>query len=169
LGYTLSWTYRQFDDLNEGRRYPYRYDRRHDISVVGSYDLSDRIKLSATWVYGTGNAVTLAGSEFYATAPYLGSNFLGGFDAEFFGEKNNFRMGDYHRGDIGIDFVRERKNRVRKWSIGAYNVYGRKNPFFLFYDTKFTTDQNGNQISEDVLKQASLFPIIPYVTYSLDF
>ena len=60
IGYTLAWSTRQFDELNFGNKYPYRYDRRHDISLVGSYEINPKIQVSATWVYGTGNAITLA-------------------------------------------------------------------------------------------------------------
>lgn len=168
LGYTLSWTTRLFDDLNGGKRYPYRYDRRHDISVVGSYQLTEKINLSGTWVYGTGNAVTLAGSKYWSGHP---SGFGGGllqFQTDHYTEKNNFRMGSYHRLDLGIDFIKKKENYTRKWSIGAYNVYGRKNPFFLYYDTEYTVTPQGEE-SKTVLKQASLFPIIPFVSWSIDF
>ncbi|EJF10575.1 TonB-dependent receptor plug [Pontibacter sp. BAB1700] len=57
VGYTLSWSYRQFDDINEGRRFPTRYDRRHDLSVVVLHELSKRISLTGAFVYGTGNAI----------------------------------------------------------------------------------------------------------------
>src|SRR5450759_4624414 len=64
IGYTLSWTQMQFDSVNSGRKYYARYDRRHDISLVAIYKLNDHITLSGTWVYGTGNAVTLPTSQF---------------------------------------------------------------------------------------------------------
>lgn len=168
IGYTLSWTNRQFDDLNQGKEYPYRYDRRHDISIVGSYKLSDKINLAGTWVYGTGNAVTLAGSKYHYTYPsHYGSGFGYG-NVDHLSEKNNFRMGSYHRFDLGIEFIKEKKNYTRKWSVGAYNVYSRKNPFFLYYDTEIHLTPNGEEV-KTVLKQASLFPVIPYVTWSLSF
>src|SRR5205085_2293185 len=64
IGYTLSWTWLQFDSLNFGERYPARYDRRHDISIVGIYKKNDHITFSCSWVYGTGNAITLPISSY---------------------------------------------------------------------------------------------------------
>lgn len=165
LGYTLSWTNRQFDDLNFGNPFPFRFDRRHDISLVAQYQLSDRIHLSGTWVYGTGNAVTLANSRF------IGINFdepaiLQARDYEFFDSRNNFRLRSFHRLDVGISFSKQKKHHKRTWSFGAYNTYNRQNPFFIFFDSEFDP-QTG--MREQVLKQASLFPLIPYINYAFEF
>ena len=59
VGYTLSWTELQFDSVNACRKYYAKYDRRHDVSIVGIYKLSKNLTISATWVYGSGNAITL--------------------------------------------------------------------------------------------------------------
>ncbi len=176
VGYTLSWSWRQFDDLNFGNRYSFKYDRRHDLSVVASYELSDRIQFSATWVYGTGNAVTLANSVYNGFYPVseFSNDFTGwypnDFNAEYYQDRNNFRMRSYHRFDVGVDFIKQKKRFKRTWSVGAYNLYNRKNPFFLYTDREVTFDNNGNLISsKKVLKQASLFPIIPSVAYKFEF
>jgi len=176
IGYTLSWTIMQFDSLNFGRKFFARYDRRHDISVVALYKLSDRINLSGTWVYGTGNAVTLPISGFPAyyhkfqgvtdnvsvTQDYSGFNGL--FTASEFGDKNNFRMSPYHRLDLGVQFHKKKKWGERIWEISVYNGYCRYNPFF-YYTEKETKDNK----DYGVLKQVSLFPVIPSVTYSFKF
>lgn len=171
IGYTLSYTDRQFDDLNSGQRFPYRYDRRHDISVVASYEIGPRITVSATWVYGTGNAITLANNQFIAYHPrtLINENF-----ASFFAEdalsRNNFRMRAYHRGDISFNFSKQKRKHKRTWSFGAYNVYNNKNPFFLTSDSEAIYDDNGQLIEEKfVLKQQNLFPIIPFVNYKFEF
>lgn len=173
IGYTLSWTQMQFDSLNFGRKFWARYDRRHDISVVGTYMLNDRITLSGTWVYGTGNAITLPVSEYYA--PY--HNYEDDFNFHYppgytpplfrgkmvddYSEKNNFRMRPYHRLDFGIQFHKQKKWGERIWEISVYNAYNRKNPFYYYYEQ--TIPQTGR------LKQVSLFPIIPSFTYSFRF
>ena len=168
IGYTLSWNFRQFDDLNEGNIFPFRYDRRHDISVVGIYKLNDRINLSATWVYGTGNAVSLpnlrvpAFSElevFYQND--FSYNYVNTFD-----ERNDFRMRAYHRFDFNIDFRKKKKRITRVWSIGAYNVYNRKNPFFLQTRDRFDSDKN-KVVTE--LVEVALFPVIPSIAYKFEF
>ena len=173
IGYTLSWTKMQFDSLNFGREFFARYDRRHDISVVAMYKLNDHINLSGTWVYGTGNAVTLPLSSYWAD--YHRLNLW--TDLEFyhpgilfskhineFGEKNNFRMRAYHRLDLGIQFHKKKKWGERIWEISVYNAYCRFNPFFYYSDRVYENDKEYG-----VLKQVSLFPIIPSFTYSFKF
>jgi hypothetical protein len=176
IGYTLSWTQMQFDSINFGKKYFARYDRRHDLSVVGIYKLSDRVTLSGNWVYGTGNAVTIPGSNFFIMEKFPGtyvpperqyharSPF---YDMGFFNdlsEKNNYRMEPYHRLDLGIQFHKQKKWGERTWEISIYNAYNRKNPFFYYNDTK-----SGPAINFGRLKQVSLFPVIPSVTYSFKF
>lgn len=165
IGYTLSWSNRTFEDINFGKTYPYRYDRRHDISVVLSYDLSDRIQLAGTWVFGTGNAVTLPNAIYEGTYPRIFNQFSS-LSAEYYEERNNFRMANYHRLDLGITFIKKKPKWERKWAIGFYNAYSRKNPFFIYTDEEYNA--NTGQ-SERLLKQASIFPIIPYVTYGFKF
>jgi hypothetical protein len=177
IGYTLSWTQMQFDSLNFGKKYYARYDRRHDISVVGTYKLNDRITISGTWVYGTGNAVTLPQSQYLVSQHNIDRNNQFIYDpwssilynerlVNDFGEKNNFRMKPYHRFDIGIQFHKEKKWGERIWEISVYNVYNRKNPFFYYTDIEFNPD---TQKSYGHLKQVSLFPIIPSFTYTFKF
>ncbi|MDW3193470.1 MAG: TonB-dependent receptor [Cytophagales bacterium] len=158
IGYTWSKTTRQFDDLNFGKEYPYKYDRRHDLSVVSVYQLNDRISISGTWVYGTGNAISLPESTFQNFDPTFNSFFSQGLD--YYGSRNNYRMRDYHRLDVGISMSKQKRRGVRTWSFGAYNLYSRRNPFYI--DTRSTGD--GQQFV-----QTSLFPIIPYLTYSFEF
>ncbi len=147
MGYTLSWTQRQFATLNYGRWFPYKYDRRHDFKIAGVYTISPRIEISAEWVYGTGNAITLP-VGYYGTP--------NGESITVYGDRNAYRLPAYHRGDVSIRFTKEKTNWTRSWIIGAYNVYNRKNPFFIYED-------NGN------FKQVSLFPILPSVTYQFKF
>ncbi len=170
LGYTLSKSERQFDLKNFGEWYPYKFDRRHDLSLVGLYELSDRVNVSATWVYGTGNSVTFAESNVPIIQDF--SDFGGGYWTQWVGlfdSRNNQRLGDYHRLDINIDFIKKKKRFTRTWSIGAYNAYSRRNPFFVNFETEYTQDSQGNVNEETVLKQYSLFPIIPSVSYRFEF
>ena len=165
IGYTLSWSWRQFDDLNFGQRYPYKYDRRHDISLVGTYELSDRIHFSATWVFGTGNAVTLGESRYTANIPNADGTISSGFlPVEHYSSRNNFRMAPYHRFDFNVDFIKKKEKWTRTWSLGAYNVYSRNNPFFVYVSQGF---ENGQSVRK--LKQVSLFPIIPSIAYKFEF
>ncbi len=178
IGYTLSWTQMQFDSLNFGKKFYARYDRRHDISVVGTYKINNHITLSGTWIYGTGNAVTLPLSEYDALEHlrggqqhpgipiYTDDNYviLSGQTVRDYNQKNNFKMGAYHRLDFGIQFHKEKKWGERIWEISVYNIYNRKNPFYYYVNT---TNNNGKQYNS--LMQVSLFPIIPSFTYSFRF
>jgi hypothetical protein len=152
LGYTLSWTTRQFDNLNGGEAFPYRYDRRHDFKVAGVYHLTKKIELSADFVYGTGNALTLPESAYQD--PYGGQ-------ITVYGARNGYRMPAYHRADVGIKFWKLKTRWERAWIISAYNVYNRRNPFFIYN----TNADNGRS----VFKQVSLFPIIPSISYQFKF
>ena len=160
VGYTLSWTNRQFENLNFGNSFPYRYDRRHDISIVLVHQLNDNIDIGVTWVYGTGNAITLATTRYkpYQNPSLTFNEFFQ--DVQYFEGRNDFRMPAYHRLDFGANFKKEKKWGERTWSVGAYNVYSRNNPFYLYFD---------NLGDRTVVKQVSLFPIIPSVSYSFKF
>lgn len=164
LGYTLSWSERKFDDKNFGKWYPYTFDRRHDISIVGIYEFSDRISLSGTWVYGTGNSYTLPTSRYIV-------NSTGYYPEEVNNvkERNNYRLAPYHRADINVDFKWGKRRVKHKLSIGAYNMYSRKNPFFVNPETKITNNEDGTVTKKRILKQYSLFPIIPSIAYSFEF
>lgn len=168
IGYTLSWNFRQFDDLNEGRVFPFRYDRRHDLSLVGLYKINDRINLSATWVYGTGNAVSLPDRKVPIFNEYDVTNETAFYfnNINTFDERNNYRMRAYHRFDFSVDFKKEKKRFTRVWSFGAYNAYNRKNPFFL--QTRDRFDSNKNTV-ETELVEVALFPVIPSVAYKFEF
>lgn len=173
IGYTLSWTPMQFDSLNFGKKFYSRYDRRHDISVVAFYKLGHNITLTGTWVYGTGNAITLPGATYRASGDVdaLGSRFRNtnmigysgdvGFD---YGQKNNFRMAPYHRLDLGIQFKKEKKWGERTWEISVYNVYNRLNPYYYYLGYEYRNDK-----SYGVIKQVTLFPLIPSFTYNIKF
>jgi outer membrane receptor for ferrienterochelin and colicin len=160
IGYTLSWSKRKFDNISFGEWFPYRYDRRHDISIVVNHKFNDRIDVGGTWVYGTGMAVTLPvmnySREVWPTIRQW-PEYINVFEG-----RNSYRMPAYHRLDIGINFHKEKKWGVRTWSFGAYNAYNRQNPFFI--RQTILRDRNGFQFVQ--FRQHSLFPIIPYFSYT---
>ena len=167
VGYTLSWSMRKFENLNFGEPFPYKYDRRHDVSIVLLYEVNDHINLGLTWVYGTGNAVTLGVariSPLYETSEiyqeYNAFNYGGWGDIENYNGRNSYRMPAYHRLDVSANFHKEKKHGVRTWSVGLYNAYSRQNPFYLYF---------GYSNNKKVLKQVSLFPIIPSIRYAFKF
>lgn len=171
IGYTLSWTYVQFDSINFGKRFFPRYDRRHDIGIVNVWKMNEGINISLTWVFGTGNAITLPLARYSArphdpaTAEGYGQGAFSGINTnwrEDFGEKNSFRMAAYHRLDLAIQFVKQLKRATRTFEFGVYNAYNRYNPFFYFIETN-------PQSGEGTLKQITLFPLIPSVSCNWKF
>ncbi len=159
IGYTLSYTWRKFPQLNFGEKYPAKYDRRNDLSVVALYELNKRWKLSGTFVYGSGNATTLP-QRFYL---------VNGVLTQEYSRINEYRLPAYHRLDLAAIYS-PKKNETRKWKsewvFSIYNVYSRKNPYFIYFD------QNGSAYDGTLKvqgKQVSLFPIIPAITWNFKF
>ena len=159
IGYTLSYTWRKFQQLNLGEKYPAKFDRRNDLSVVALYELNKRWKLSGTFVYGSGNATTLP-QRFYLVNAVL---------TQEYSRINEYRLPAYHRLDVAAIYS-PKKNETRKWKsewvFSIYNVYSRKNPYFIYFD------QNGSAYDGTLKvqgKQVSLFPIIPAVTWNFKF
>lgn len=160
MGYTLSYTWRKFPDLNEGKTYPAKFDRRHDLSVVAMYELNKRWKFSSTFVYGSGNAATLP-QRFY---------FVNGILTQEYSRINQYRLPAYHRLDVAAIYT-PRKNDTRtrfktEWVFSIYNLYSRLNPYFIYFDQTGSLAQGNLQVQA---KQVSLFPIIPSVTFNFKF
>jgi hypothetical protein len=154
VGYTLSRTMRQFDDINYGNPYPARQDRTHDVSVVAMYDLTQKLKLSATWVFYTGNAVTFPGGRYE----------IDGQPIAYYTERNGYRMPDYHRLDIGLVWQRKKTAKFESsWNFSVYNAYARENAYFI----DFRTNEDNPSVTEAV--QVSLFKAIPSVSYRFKF
>jgi hypothetical protein len=172
IGYTLSWTQLQFGDINMGKPYWAKYDRRHDISVVGIYELNKGITLSGTWVYGTGNAITLPLATYPVEEhePGFRTGWVWTETIQDYGEKNSFRMAAYHRLDLGIQFHKKFENHERTWEFSIYNMYNRRNPFIYFVRSESEWDPKTNQyVHQNKLKQLSLFQLIPSVSWSIKF
>lgn len=154
VSYTLSFTDRTFADIDQGQMFPAKQDRRHEVSVVGIYQLSPRLTLSGTWVYYTGNAVT------FPSGKYLVDNRI----ITFYTERNGYRMPDYHRLDLAATWVQKKTKRFESsWSFSVYNVYNRMNAYSISFRPGAT-----NPDQTEVVK-LSLFPVLPSVTYTFKF
>jgi hypothetical protein len=162
IAYTLSWTQVQFDSINLGKKYYSTYDRRHDASVVLIYKPNARITCSTTWVYGTGNRITLPAGTYPNDIQY---NYSQNQYRTFFTEKNAYIMPAYHRWDVGIQFHKQLKQkRERTIEVSVYNLYNRNNPYFYYIIVTGTKDNPNRK-----LKQVSIFPILPSVAYRIKF
>ena len=159
IGYSLSWTWRKFPALNFGEKYPAKFDRRHDLSIVAMYEFSKKWKFSAAFVYGSGNATSLP-QRFYL---------INGVLTQEYSRINEYRLPSYHRLDLSATLT-PKKNEKRKlkseWVFSVYNTYNRKNPYFIYFD------QSGSALNgtlEIQAKQVSLFPVIPAITWNVKF
>jgi hypothetical protein len=172
LGYTLSKTVRQIPGINDGEPYLANQDRRHDISAVGSYQITDRMNVGMTWLYYTGRPVT------YPVGGYrLDSAFIPLYDA-----RNNARMPDYHRLDLSLTVdgkKREETDKKRRlessWNFSVYNVYGRRNAFAVNFEesTEIRPVEGQPGMTEEVqVRQAKLlylFRWVPSITWNFNF
>lgn len=157
IGYTLAWTKRQFDEINFGEVFYAKFDRRHDLSVALTYDLSEKWTFGLVFIYASGNAITLPNSW------YLIDNHI----TYEFAPRNSIRMIPYHRLDLSATYrFKKKKNYSSDLNISVYNAYSRLNPYFLYITTS-GDPYNGNLTIN--AKQVSLFPILPSVTYNFRF
>lgn len=157
VSYTLSWSYKQIDGINNGKKYFAGYDRRHSLNVIASYKISERVTLGGQFVYGTGRPIGLPNGGYQVDYFWLGT----------YPERNSYRLPSYHRLDLSVTIDQRKKEGRRwegSWSFSLYNVYGfaRINPWTVVAQTNKDT---GNQ--EYV---AIYFPApIPSVTYNFKF
>ena len=162
LGYTLSWTNRTFPNIDGGKTFPFKYDRRHDVELAVAYDWKENRAFSLTWVYGSGGAVTLPKSTYLKHEDQPHPFFQFDTPIQFYDGRNSFRMRDYHRLDLSYTATKKKKWGESSWTIGVYNVYNRRNPFFLDIGREENTGKKK-------FVQYSLFPIIPSIAYRFKF
>jgi len=162
--YTLSWSNRIFADLNNGKPFPYDYDRRHQLKLFANYQLFEREKrnkkinhsVSASFVLLSGNYVSFATQEYHAVnLPFYGE------DNRFFTRKymagiNNLKMPAFHHLDIAYQIKSEKNGKTNCWDFSIYNIYNHKNVYY-YYKYK------------GIIKQVSFFPILPSVTFTRMF
>ncbi len=159
IGYTWSKTTRWFDEINNGDPFPAKYDRRNDLSVIASYEFSPKWQFSAIFVYATGNSTTMPMSRYIVD---------GRISVEY-GDRNSYRMVDYHRADISVTWTPgalKNKKFKSSWNFSIYNVYNHYNPYFIYFEEKGSISQGDYSVTG---KQVSLFPILPALTWSFKF
>ncbi|HON19259.1 MAG TPA: TonB-dependent receptor, partial [Salinivirgaceae bacterium] len=147
--------------ISFGKPFPYKYDRRHDASIVVTHKFSDRFDMGLTWVYGTGNATTLDFEQYPSLDQLLNGYYNDTPEIPYYETRNNYRMPDYHRLDVSLNFHKEKKYGRRTWNISVYNVYNRKNSFYL--------SKGYDEHGVEKLYSWSLFPIIPSISWRLEF
>lgn len=156
FSYTLSWAFREFPegDINAGMRYYDRYDSRNQFNITIIHKFSDKLDVSASWVYNTGNRISMPIATYHV--PDIETEY---WDiVEVYGERNNLKLPDYHRLDIGINRHNENKWGRHTWSFNVFNLYNRKNPVFVVESP-----------APNKLTAYSLMPFIATVSYTFKF
>lgn len=157
FAYTLSRTLRTFPDLNQGEPFPAKYDRLHDLSAMANFVYNNHWTFSGVFVYGTGNALNLPIARYMIQGNVINE----------YGKRNSSRMPAYHRLDLAATYVaRKTKKYETAWVFSVYNVYNRRNPYYIYFETKGDLQEYK---LETKLKQVSLFPVLPSVTYRVKF
>lgn len=155
IGYTLAWTNLTFPALNNGKTFPAKYDRRHDLSVVGSYQFNKKWTVSTVFIFGSGNAITLPTAYYFIDAQIQ----------QLYSALNAYRLPPYHRLDLSVTYTPKPKKPKKwqgSWTLSIYNVYNRQNPYFLYVDMEGTV-ATGVKMS---VYQVSILPILPSITYN---
>ncbi|MEA4974824.1 MAG: TonB-dependent receptor plug domain-containing protein [Paludibacter sp.] len=155
FNYTLGWNFRQFDDINNGMPYLATSDRRHDMSLIGIYQVNDKLTLSATYVYATGSRLNLPRSWYIVD---------GNVVLEY-SKHNSFVMPDYHRLDLSLVYKLPVWNKLHsELNFSLYNVYNRANPFMVYYST---VAEEGN--FDYKIMMHYLTPILPSLSWTFRF
>lgn len=159
FSYTLAFTNRMFKDLNDGKKFPYRYDRRHVLSVALTYQLTSHWTLGAVFIYNTGISYTLP----------IGKYLIEGSLNPEYGDLNSNRLKAYDRLDLSATYDGNKKKRKidDSWTFSIYNAYNRKNPYFIYNNVSGVFLQDESILVQ--AKQVSLFPILPSVTWNFKF
>ena len=163
VSYTLSKTTRNTPGTNQGKDYRANHDRRHNLSLVATYEINDKWTFGGNFVYNSGRPMTLP----------VGRYEFDDYNVDLFSERNEYIMPAVHRLDLSATLT-PRKNQNRRiqtnWVFSVYNAYNRKNPFTIY--TRTRQDDDGNIIGDGSEKEARLvylFPILPSVTYNIKF
>ncbi|MCK9399818.1 MAG: TonB-dependent receptor [Bacteroidales bacterium] len=155
VSYTYSRTWRKFKDINDGKTYPAPYDSPHDVSIVMNFEASQRISLSANWIYSTGKPVTFP----------TGRAVIDGAIVPIYSDRNAYRIKDYHRLDLSVTLHQKPNDHRFKWDLifSVYNAYNRHNTWAI----NFVQDvQNPYKTYAEM---TYLFGVIPAVTFNFRF
>ena len=168
LGYTLAWSDRVFPDgtINGGKPFPYRYDRRHNLSLVVNHQFNKKLALSATWTYASGGTMTVPERQTQVMYPD------GSVATEDYSpSRNNYRLPPSHRLNLSLNHTKQKRHGQAVWSFGVYNAYNNMNPNFVFsdYSTDYDASSPGTYHKKQELTKITILPILPSISYTYKF
>ena len=190
FGYTLSWSNRQFDGIDNGRRFPSRYDNRHKLNLTFTHKLSPKVELTAAWTYSSGNHLTISVENYEPVQPVIPPRLQmegygypdnwspNGFEETLnaYGRRNNYQLPPYHRLDVGVIICRPKaRGRMEIWQVGLYNAYCRMNPLYVIKDGRrgnyypLSNTPRQSYVYRPVFKQVGIVPAIPSISYTYQF
>lgn len=164
LAYTLAWNYRKFDAINRGEWYAANFDRRHNLAITGNYKISPSTDFSANWIFQSGAPTNV---PIAAVKPITFDG--GNYPTFVYGDRNSYRLPSYHRLDFSFNFKAEtHRGNERMWTVGVYNAYNHKNPFYIDvkWGTNIKPDGTVTEWNNNVVKR-SVIPFLPFVNYTL--
>ncbi|WNJ18453.1 TonB-dependent receptor plug domain-containing protein [Pontibacter sp. G13] len=183
ISYTLSKATRKFSQINDGIEFPFRYDRRHNLSILANFVFPDpRKSISVTWMYVSGARTTIP--EFQVYTPFdlyqqlQGSSdvaityelaYLFGHSSSYARTRNNFQIRPFHKMDIAFRSEKQKKRGLRIWEVGIYNAYGQQNPYFVYFGSEWQAGLSEPVRYKPVIQEYSYLMWIPYLSYSLKF
>lgn len=177
IAYTLSKSDRIFPDkgINKGLRFPYKYDRRHNINIVFNHKFSNKIDICSSWTYYSGGCATIAEEEFAVIRPYhkIDETYPDEVQPSITSEnhvtkKCNYRLPATHYLNLGINFHKKTKHGMRTWNISIYNVYNAMNPTFILKQYQ-TVNIDGKEVRKPYINKITALPCIPSITYTYKF
>ena len=151
ISYTLSWSENKIDGINNNRWYTANNDRRHDVNLVGMYQLNDFWNVSASFIFNSGQALTAPSAKYQ----------IDGSTVYYYAERNGYRAPATHHLDLSATYSKKLKHCERQWAFGVYNIYNRENPYVI------TFSEDDNSASGTKATQTALFGAIPFVSFSL--
>jgi hypothetical protein len=190
ISYALAKSERKFSEsgINQGRWFPYKYDRRHHVNLTANYKISEKIDIGASWEFYTGGTTTLGEEKsliimpagYFPTVSGTGYGYLyDGFypssihttisETDYIKGRNNYRLPPSHRLNIGVNFHKKKKHGERIWNISIYNAYNAMNPTFIFRDIKTVPITDDTHRLVPIIKKITILPIIPSFTYTYKF
>ena len=167
FAYTLAKSDRIFPDgsINNGERFPYKYDRRHSIDISVDHRFNKTWGIDGAWSFATGGTTTVPVRQVAVLHPdgYI-------VDAQYVDHRNNFRIPPSHRLNLGASYHKERRRGETVWNLSVYNVYNQMNPNFVFMDYGPDYDKNGNRIGTSLkMKKITILPILPSISWTRNF
>jgi hypothetical protein len=174
VAYTLAWSERKFATLNQGKYFPYKFDRRHNLAAQLNFLIGKGFEIGIAYVYGSGYRITLP-YQYYQTWGSIntfyavnvpGNNTINGSEVIFLSRgKNNFRLPSFQHLDLSFTYRKQVRKLEHAFNLSIYNVYNHFNIFTVY--ATYRTNADGS-VSLNY-KKLSLFPVLPSISYTFSF